>query len=71
VLIDSLLVESIDFRRLGEAACGDNVLRDCCDGCPVKPGEKDLGPFVCKGASDSTADPASGSVSHDRPGVCQ
>src|SRR5918996_5209711 len=59
-----LLVESVDLRRLGGSAGGNDVLGDSFDGCQVAPGEKKIGPLARKGARDSAADRASGSVDH-------
>jgi hypothetical protein len=64
MLVHSLLVESVDPRRLGGSAGGNDVLSDRFDRCPEAPGEKDLGPLRRKGACDSTADRASGPVDH-------
>src|SRR6266566_10013927 len=64
MLVHGLLVESIDLRRLGGSAGGNNVLGDNFDGCQVAPGEKKIGPLSRKGACDSAADRASGSVDH-------
>src|SRR5258708_15114062 len=64
MLVHSLLVEGVYLRRLGGSAGGNDVLSDRFDGCPEAPGEKKLGPLVRKGARDSTADRASGSVDH-------
>jgi hypothetical protein len=64
MLIHGLLVESVDLRRIGGSAGGNDVLRDRIDRCPEAPGEKEIGPFRRKGACDSTADRASGSVDH-------
>jgi hypothetical protein len=64
VLVHSLLVESVHLRPLGGYAGGKDVLGDSFDGCQVAPGEKKIGPFRRKGACDSAADRASGSVDH-------
>src|SRR6266508_5163319 len=64
MLVHGLLVESVDLRRLGGSAGGNNVLGDNFDGCQVAPGEKKIGPLSRKGACDSAADRASGSVDH-------
>src|SRR5688572_23050233 len=64
MLVHSLLVESVDLRRLGGSAGGNDVLGDNFDGCQVAPGEKKIGPLRRKGACDSAADHASGSVDH-------
>src|SRR5258708_33426591 len=64
MLVHSLLVKSVDLRRLGGSAGGNDVLRDRVDRCPEAPGEKKFGPFAAKGACDSTADRTSGSVDH-------
>ena len=62
--VHSLLVESVDLRRLGGSAGGNDVLRDRFDRCPEAPGEKERGPLARKGARDSTADCPAGSVDH-------
>src|SRR5258708_33443923 len=64
MLVHSLLVKSVDLRRLGGSAGGNDVLRDRVDRCPEAPGEKKFGPFAAKGACDSTADRTSGAVEH-------
>ena len=62
--VHSLLVESVDLRRLGGSAGGNDVLRDRFDRCPEAPGEKERAPLARKGARDSTADCPAGSVDH-------
>src|SRR6266508_4465451 len=62
--VSGLLVESVDLRSFGGSAGGDDVLGDNFDGCQVAPGEKEVGPLRRKGACDSAADRASGSVDH-------
>src|SRR5829696_2163008 len=64
MLVDSHLVESVDLRRLGGSAGGNDVLGDSFDGCQVAPGEKKIGPLARIGACDSTADRTSGSIYH-------
>jgi hypothetical protein len=64
MLLHSLLVESVDLRRLGGAAGGNDFLGDNFDGFPLAPGEKQLGTLRRKGACDSAANGASGSVDH-------
>jgi hypothetical protein len=64
MLVHGLLVESVDLRRLGGSAGGNDFLGDSFDGCQVAPGEKDVGPLEREGACDSAADRASGSVDH-------
>src|SRR5262245_35832437 len=64
MLVHSLLVESVDFRRLSGSAGGYDLLSDTFDRYTAAPGEKKLGPLARKGACDSTADCASGSVDH-------
>ena len=44
VLVDRLLVERVDRRRLGRAARRDDVPRDRLDRRPQAPGEKQLAP---------------------------
>ena len=64
MLVHGLLVERVDLRRLGGSAGGNDVLGDRFDGCQAAPGEKEAGPLGRKGACDSAADRASGSVDH-------
>src|SRR5262245_63904817 len=64
MLVHSLLVESVDLRRLGRSAGGNDVLSDRFDRRPAAPGEKKSGPLARKGACDSAADCASGSIDH-------
>src|ERR1700716_15662 len=64
MLAHRLLVESVDLRRLGGSAGGNDVLSDRFDRCPEAPGEKKLGPFAPKRACDGATDRASGSVDH-------
>src|SRR5579863_7026671 len=63
MLVHSLLVESIDLRRLGGAAGGNDVLSDRFDRRQFAPGEKNLRPLACEGACGA-ADVASGTVDH-------
>src|SRR6266404_9598455 len=62
--VHGLFVERVDLCRRGESSAGNDLLGDSFDGCPVAPGEKKLGPLARKGACDSAADRASGSVDH-------
>jgi len=64
MLVHSLLVQSVDLRRLGGSAGGNDALSDRFDRCPEAPGEKKLGSLAREGACDSTADRASGPVDH-------
>src|SRR5918994_1822035 len=64
MLVHRLLVQSVDLRRLGGSAGGNDVLGDNLDRCQVAPGEKQPGPLRRKGACDSATDGASGSVDH-------
>src|ERR671919_1114848 len=64
MLVHGLLVESVDLRRLGGSTDGNDVLGDNFDRCQGAPGEKEIGPLSRKGACDSAADRASGSVDH-------
>src|SRR6267143_7166492 len=64
MLVHSLLIESVDRRRLGGSASGNDVPSDRVDRCPEAPGDKKLAPLARKGACDSTADRTSGSVDH-------
>jgi hypothetical protein len=59
-----LLVESVDLRRLGGSAGGNDFPGNNFDRCPVASREKKLGPLTGKGTRDSAADSASGSVDH-------
>src|SRR5262249_20389687 len=54
MLVDRLLVERVDLRRLGESARGDDVPGDRLDRRSLAAGEKDLGSLACKRACDST-----------------
>src|SRR6266550_9567694 len=65
--VQSLLVESVDLRRLGGSAGGNDLPGDGFDGSQMASGEKELGPLTRKGTRDSAADPASGSVDHGNP----
>jgi hypothetical protein len=58
VLVHGLLVESVDRRRFGGSAGGNDVLDDRFDRFQVAPGEKELGALVRKGACDTPADRA-------------
>jgi hypothetical protein len=64
MLVHSLLVESVNLRRLGGSAGRNDFLGDSFDGCPVASGEKKLGSLARKGACDTAADRASDSVDH-------
>src|ERR687897_2169138 len=64
MLVHGLLLERVDLRGLGGSARGNDVLGERIDRCPEAPGEKDLGALSRKGACDSAADRASGSVEH-------
>src|SRR6266540_4509242 len=64
MLVHGLLVESVELRRLGGSAGGNDVLSDRFDRCPLAPGEKNPGALAGKGTRDSAAGPASGSVEH-------
>jgi hypothetical protein len=56
MLVRGLLVESVDLRRLGGSAGGNDVLGDRFDRCPKARGEEALGPLAREGACDSAAD---------------
>src|SRR5882762_4462316 len=60
------LVETVakEIVSVGGSADGNDFLGDGFDECPVASREKKLGPLARKGACDSTADRASGSVDH-------
>src|SRR5215472_1323927 len=62
--VHSLLVESVDLRRLGGSAGGNDVLSDRFDGRKGASGEKDLGSLRSKGACDSTSYRTSSSVDY-------
>src|SRR5580692_18331 len=62
--VNSLLVESIDLRRLGGATGRSDAPCDRFDRRQFAPGEKDLCPLVCEGACDAAADVASGAIDH-------
>jgi hypothetical protein len=64
MLVHSLLVENVDLRRFGGSAGGINFHGDSFNGGQVPPSEKKLGALSRKGACDSAADCASGSVDH-------
>src|SRR5687767_15591392 len=64
MLVHRLLVESVDLRGLGGSSGGNDLLGERFDRCPESPGEKELGALRRKGARDSAADRASGSVDH-------
>src|SRR5260370_41536065 len=64
MVADGLLVESVDLRRLGGSAGGNDFFGDNFDACPVAPREKKLGPLTRKGTRDSAADRTSSSVDH-------
>src|SRR6266545_5367645 len=64
MLVHSLFVESVDLRRLGGSAGGNDLVGDHFDRCQVAPGDKDLGPFARKGACDRTTDRTCASVDH-------
>jgi hypothetical protein len=64
MLVQGLLVESVDLGRLSGSAGGSEVLSDRFDRWPLAPGEKQLRPLRRKGTRDSAADRASGSVDH-------
>jgi hypothetical protein len=52
MLLDRLLVESVNLRGLGGSASGNDVLSDRFDRCPEAPGEKELGTLRRKGTRD-------------------
>src|SRR4051794_22166076 len=62
--VHGLFVESVDLRRLGASSGGNDFLGDRFDGCPMVPGEKNLGSLARKGVCDRAADRASGSIDH-------
>src|SRR4029453_2697227 len=64
MVVDSLLLESVDLRRLGGPTGGNDVPGDRFDRRQAAPRQKHLGPLGPEGACDSAADPASGSVDH-------
>ena len=62
--IDGVLVESVDLRRLGGSARGNDVLGDRFDRCQEAPGEEEPGAFRREGARDRAADRSCGPVDH-------
>src|SRR5918993_940112 len=64
MIVHRLLVERVHLRRLGGSAGGNDILADNFDWCQVASGEKEIGPLSRKGACDSAADRAPGSVYH-------
>src|SRR5215813_6708165 len=70
MLVHSLLVESIDLRRLSGSAGGNDLLGDNFDGGQTVPGEKNLGPLRRKRTRDSAANAPSRSID-DRDLVLQ
>src|SRR4029450_1431289 len=64
MLGQSLLVKSVNLRGLGEASCGDDFTGDSLNRRLPSPRQKESRSFARKGARDSAADPASGSVDH-------
>src|SRR6266568_5842434 len=64
MLVYSLLIESVDLRRLSGSAGGNDFLGNSFDGFLAASREKKLGPLTRKGLRDSAANPASGPVDH-------
>jgi len=64
MLVHRLLIESVDRRRLGGCARGNDVPSERVDRRREAPGDKKLGPLGGKGARDSTTDRTSGSIDH-------
>src|SRR4029453_18838288 len=64
MLVYALLIESVDFRRLGGSSGGYDFLRDRIDRCPEATRQEEPRSLARKGARDSTADRTSGSVDH-------
>jgi hypothetical protein len=62
MLVDGLLIDRVDLRRLGRSAGGNDLLGDHFDRCQVASGEKEPGPLRCEGACYRTTDRASGAV---------
>src|SRR5437899_2625353 len=56
MLVHSLLIESVDRRRLGGSAGGNDVPSDRVDRCPQAPGDKRPGPLAREGACAGTAE---------------
>jgi hypothetical protein len=50
MLVDLLLVERVDLRRLSGSAGRNNFLSDRFDRCLAATGEKNLSSFACKSA---------------------
>src|SRR5512133_4296003 len=64
MIVQSLLVESVDLRCLGKSASGNDALGDRFDRCPEAPGEEEFASLAGKGTCDGTADRTSGPVDH-------
>src|SRR5258708_35538784 len=62
VVLDGLLVESIDLRRLRSSTCGDDLLRRPFDRTEVATRQKDLRALAGKCTGYRSADRASGAV---------
>ena len=65
MIVHSLLVESVDRRRLGGSAGVKNVPGDRIDRFREAPGDEQPGAFAGCGACDSTSDRTSASIDHD------
>jgi hypothetical protein len=60
--VHGLLVESVDLRRLGGSAVGNDFVGDTFDWRLLTPGEKNARPRAGKSACDSASSSASRSV---------
>ena len=65
MLIHGLLIEGVYLRRLSGTFGANDFLSDCFDGFQFVPGEKKFGALTRKGACDSAANRASGSVNYN------
>jgi len=64
MLVQRLLIESVQLRRVGGSASGMDFLGDDFDERQASPGEKQPGPLARKGTRDGATDRASGPVDH-------
>src|SRR5215212_8564209 len=62
VLVDGLLVEGIDLRRLGPSSSGADLLGHLLEALKGTTGEEDLGPLAGEGTGDRTTNLSSASV---------
>jgi hypothetical protein len=64
MLVNSLLVERVDLRRLGRSTGGPDLLGDDLDWFQGSPRQEERGSFAREGAGDGTANGTAGSVDH-------